>query len=103
MTIADSSTGEWKTNACILCECNCGIEIRVGSDGRSFDKIRGDKLHPASAGYTCNKALQLDHYQNGQSGRITRPLRRRDDGSYEEVDWDTAIREVALGFKRVQE
>ena len=32
----------WKPSACILCECNCGIEILVGADGRSFDKIRGE-------------------------------------------------------------
>ncbi|KAA0024256.1 molybdopterin-dependent oxidoreductase [Antrihabitans cavernicola] len=94
--------GTWKTNACILCECNCGIDILVGTDG-VFDKIRGDKLHPTSAGYTCNKALQLNHYQNGASDRITRPMRRRADGTYEEVDWDTAIRDVATGLKRVQE
>ncbi|MBO2447063.1 molybdopterin-dependent oxidoreductase [Actinomadura barringtoniae] len=94
--------GEWRSSACILCECNCGIEIKVGADGRSFDKIRGDKLHPASAGYTCNKALRLDHYQNGRSGRITSPLRRRPDGTFEEIDWDTAITEVAARLKAVQ-
>ena len=37
-------------------ECNCGIEVLLGEDGRSFTKIRGDKMHPASQGYTCNKA-----------------------------------------------
>ena len=85
----------WHPNACILCECNCGVEILLGEDGRSFAKIRGDKQHPASQGYTCNKALQLDHYQNGRSGRVTRPLRRRPDGEFEEIDWDTAITEIA--------
>src|SRR5436309_709280 len=53
---------EWSKSACILCECNCGIEISL--DGRRLDRIRGDKDHPASAGYTCEKALRLDHYQN---------------------------------------
>ncbi len=28
-------------------------------------------------------------------------MRRRADGSYEEIDWDTAISEVAAGFKRI--
>ena len=93
----------WHPSACILCECNCGIEIRLGADGRSFEKIRGDKLHPASQGYTCNKALRLDHYQNGRTGRVTRPLRRRADGTFEENDWDTAIREVAARLKAIQE
>lgn len=66
----------WRATACILCECNCGIEVLLGEDGSSFSKIRGDKRHPSSQGYTCNKALQLDAYQNGRSGRVTRPLRR---------------------------
>jgi anaerobic selenocysteine-containing dehydrogenase len=85
----------WHKSACILCECNCGVEIRLGSDGHTFERIRGDKSHPASKGYTCEKALRLDHYQNGRGERVLNPLRRRDDGTFEEVDWDTAAREVA--------
>ena len=91
---------EWQSTACILCECNCGIVVQL--DGRKLAKIRGDKEHPASQGYTCNKALRLDHYQNNRS-RLTSPMRRRADGSYEEIDWDTAIAEVSAGFKRIAE
>jgi anaerobic selenocysteine-containing dehydrogenase len=75
-----------------LCECNCGIEVQL--DGRQLARIRGDKAHPGARGYTCNKAMRLDHYQNG-GHRLTSPLRRRADGSFEEIDWDTAISEVA--------
>jgi anaerobic selenocysteine-containing dehydrogenase len=93
----------WHPTACILCECNCGIEVRLGGDdGRRFERIRGDKAHPASRGYTCEKALRLDHYQNGRH-RLTSPMRRRADGSYEPVDWDTAIAEVATGLARVRD
>ena len=61
------SAVEWKPTACILCGCNCGILVRLGGDtGRRFEQIRGDKGHPASKGYTCQKALRLDHYQNGR-------------------------------------
>ncbi len=100
-TAADIASGEedaeptWHQSACILCECNCGVEIRLGSDGHTFERIRGDKNHPASKGYTCEKALRLDHYQNGRGERVLHPLRRRDDGTFEEVDWETAAREVA--------
>ncbi|GHH35020.1 molybdopterin-dependent oxidoreductase [Lentzea cavernae] len=93
----------WKPSACILCECNCGIEVLVGDDGRSFDKIRGDKLHPASAGYTCNKALRLGLHQNGDTGRITHPLRRKQDGTFEEIGWDTAISEIAARLGEVRD
>ncbi|GFG83661.1 molybdopterin-dependent oxidoreductase [Mycolicibacter algericus] len=84
-----------KPSACILCECNCGIEVLVEPDTGRFLKIRGDKAHPASAGYTCNKALRLDAYQNGRNDRLTKPLRRREDGTFEEVEWDAALTEIA--------
>jgi anaerobic selenocysteine-containing dehydrogenase len=90
----------WTPTACILCECNCGVEVQL--DGRSLSRIRGDRAHPASRGYTCNKAMRLDHYQNG-SHRLTSPLRRRADGSYEEIDWETAIAEIAAGFTAVRD
>ncbi len=94
-TSADETANGWHPTACILCECNCGIEIRLGADGRTFERTRGDKAHPASKGYTCEKALRLDYYQNGRGERLLSPLRRRADGTHEEIDWDTAIREVA--------
>ncbi len=78
-TTADpTATPEWQQTACILCSINCGIEVRV--DGPTIVRVRGDKAHPASEGYTCEKALRLDHYQNG-SHRLTTPLRRRPDGT----------------------
>lgn len=91
---------DWQPTACILCECNCGIVVQT--EGRTMARIRGDKEHPASQGYTCNKALRLDHYQNSR-GRLTSPLRRRADGTYEEIDWDTAIVEIAEGFKHIRD
>ena len=89
---------DWQPTACILCECNCGIVVQV--EDRTLARIRGDKDHPASRGYTCNKALRLDHYQNDPH-RLTCPLRRRPDGTFEEVDWDTAISEIASGFRAI--
>ncbi|OSC41997.1 molybdopterin oxidoreductase family protein [Mycobacterium decipiens] len=94
------TTTDWQPTACILCECNCGIVVQV--QDRQLARIRGDKTHPASRGYTCNKALRLDHYQNSR-GRLTSPLRRRPDGTYEEIDWDTAIVEIAEGFKQIRD
>lgn len=89
---------QWQHTACILCECNCGIVVQV--EDRKLAKIRGDKEHPASHGYTCNKALRLDHYQNN-ANRLTSPMRRRADGSYEAIDWDAAVTEIAEKFRAV--
>jgi anaerobic selenocysteine-containing dehydrogenase len=94
---------EWKSTACILCECNCGIEVQLGGDdGRRLVRVRGDDAHPASRGYACEKPSRLDFYQNGPH-RLTKPLRRRPDGSFEEIDWDTAIREVAARFAAIRD
>lgn len=84
----------WQPSACILCECNCGIEVELGgADGRRLVRVRGDDAHPVSRGYACEKASRIDYYQNGPH-RLTRPLRRRPDGGFDEIDWPTAIREV---------
>jgi anaerobic selenocysteine-containing dehydrogenase len=96
-------TTEPKATACILCECNCGLEVELGgADGRHLVKLRGDRRHPASQGYACEKAHRLDHYQHG-TDRVHTPLRRRPDGSFEAIDWDTAIREVAARLAAVRD
>ncbi len=95
-------TKPWVATACILCECNCGLEVELGGDdGRHLVKLRGDKRHPSSRGYACEKPHRLDHYQHG-TDRITCPLRRRADGTFEEIDWDTAIREVAARLAAIR-
>ncbi len=86
------ATTDWQPSACVLCECNCGIEVQV--EGQRLARIRGDRSHPASQGYACEKAQRLDHYQSNRY-RLTSPLRRRADGGYEEIGWDVAIAEIA--------
>lgn len=91
-------TKVWHKSVCVLCSANCGVEIRL--DGREFTRVRGNKEHVASEGYTCEKALRLNHYQNARD-RITSPMKRMPDGTYVEVDWDTAIAEIAQELQAV--
>ncbi len=90
---------EWKKTACIICALNCGLEVQT--EGRRIVRVRPDKAHPVSQGYLCEKAQRMDHYQNG-TDRLSSPMRRKPDGSYEAVDWDTAIREVAARLAAVK-
>jgi anaerobic selenocysteine-containing dehydrogenase len=92
---------EYQQTACVLCSINCGLEVRV--EDRRFARIRGDKRHVQSAGYTCEKALRLDHYQNG-ADRLTQPLLRAESGEFVPVSWEVAIAEAAsrLGAVRDQ-
>ncbi|KAB2896202.1 MAG: molybdopterin-dependent oxidoreductase, partial [Kofleriaceae bacterium] len=94
---------QWKSTACILCECNCGLEVELGGDdGRQLVRFRGDKQHPASRGYACEKPHRLNLYQHARD-RVMTPLRRRADGTFEAIDWDTAIREVAARLAAVRD
>ena len=89
---SEDTASSWKHTACILCSINCGLKIRTDGHGH-MTRIVGDKAHPVSRGYVCEKAQRLDEYQHG-ADRLTTPMRRRTDGGFEPVDWDTAIREV---------
>ncbi|MEN9586634.1 MAG: hypothetical protein RIT15_209, partial [Pseudomonadota bacterium] len=88
----------WKKTACIICALNCGLEVQT--EGRRIIRIRADKAHPVSQGYLCEKAQRMDNYQNG-ADRLSSPMRRKADGTYEPIDWDTAIREVSTKLQAV--
>ncbi|HSW32910.1 MAG TPA: molybdopterin-dependent oxidoreductase [Steroidobacteraceae bacterium] len=92
----------WHKTACIICALNCGLEVQTDDKDRRITKIRGDKAHPISRGYVCEKSQRMDYYQNG-ADRLSSPMRRRPDGSYEAIDWDTAIREIAQKFKAIRD
>jgi anaerobic selenocysteine-containing dehydrogenase len=100
--VPETPGAQWQKTACILCSLNCGIEVQVGgAGGRHLVKIKGDRDHPVSRGYFCEKAQRLDFYQTA-GDRLDSPLRRRTDGTFEAIDWDTAIREVAARFMEVK-
>ena len=63
MATTTSATGQWHKTACILCSLNCGLEVHTGGpDGRRIVKIKGDRDHPVSQGYLCEKPQRLDFY-----------------------------------------
>ena len=96
-------TSDWQPTACNLCYANCGILVKTGGpDGRSIIKVKGDRDHPASRGYICNKAAQINFYQSAKD-RIAQPLRRRADGGYDTISWDVAIQEIAQKMAAIKE
>lgn len=106
MSVQPSAAADpsWHPTACILCSLNCGIEVQLGEgeEAGHFVKIRGDRAHPVSAGYQCQKASRLDFYQN-MPDRLRSPLRRRDDGTFEAVSWDVAIRDIAQRLRSLRD
>lgn len=91
---------EWHTTACSLCYVNCGLEVQL--DGRVITRVRGDKAHPRSRGYLCQKAQRLTWLGN-HGDRLDSPLRRGPDGTYERVDWPTALSEIAERLTAVRD
>lgn len=87
-----TSAARQDVTACILCSRNCGLSVEV--ENNQFKKIKGDDQHQFSQGYICQKAARLQHYQQ-HADRLTHPLKRQADGSFQEISWDQAIQEIA--------
>ena len=51
---------DWHPTACNLCYANCGVLVQVDRESGDILKVRGDKQHPASKGYVCNKAARIN-------------------------------------------
>jgi anaerobic selenocysteine-containing dehydrogenase len=94
------SKPEWRKSACNLCYVNCGVELLIDQD--RITKVRGDRENPKSQGYLCNKAARIPYYAHHKD-RLTSPLRRRADGGFDAIDWDTAISEIAAKLRDVVE
>jgi len=89
---------EWRKTACNICYVNCGVEVMV--DQGRITKVRGDRENPKSKGYLCNKAARIPYYAHHKD-RLTSPLRRRADGGFDAIDWDTAISEIAARLREL--
>jgi anaerobic selenocysteine-containing dehydrogenase len=77
---------------CRFCHALCGIEVDV-ENGRAV-AVRGDREHPISRGFTCEKGRQLIA-QHEHPGRIRSSLRRRADGGFEPIASARALDEIA--------
>ena len=85
--------------ACNLCGHNCGLLFDV--EGGRIKKIRPDDRHARTEGYVCNKAYSIPKYID-HAQRLERPLRRREDGTFEEISWDTAVQEIAAKLTQLR-
>ena len=98
--LSTPESGATHAAACILCDSNCGLNITL--EGRTLARIMGNKDHPSSQGYTCQKAIRLDYYQN-HGDRLNSPLRKTSDGGFEKISWETAISEIAAKLVAIRD
>ena len=84
--------------ACNLCEAICGLQLTV--TGGVVTDVRGDVNDPLSKGHICPKGAVIADIHTDPD-RLKRPL-QRDGDTWTEIDWDTALDEVAARLREVQ-
>src|SRR4051795_2568974 len=81
--------------------CGVGRGILATPDGVGGAAIAGDPDHPANFGRLCSKGAALGETL-GLGTRLLHPM-LREKGALVRTDWDTALTQVADGFKRIAE
>ncbi len=76
---------------CNGCSNKCGLFATV-VDGRLWT-IEGNEKHPKSKGTICGRGHGMAQMAYSDE-RLTQPMRRAADGSFEPIDWDTAFAEI---------
>jgi len=76
----------------------CGL-IATVADGRLMS-LRPDHDHPLSRGRACPKGIAFTDVQNDPD-RVLEPLRRRQDGTFEQVSWDEALADIAARLSTI--
>jgi formate dehydrogenase len=87
---------EDRVTYCRICEPLCGLVATV-QDGE-VTQLRPDRDHPLSKGFACPKGIAMTGVQNDPD-RVTHPLRRCGDGTFEKVPWETALDEIGRRLK----
>jgi anaerobic selenocysteine-containing dehydrogenase len=90
---------------CRICTSQCGVLIDL--DGDQVLRVRGDRDHPMSQGYTCAKGRALPQMHH-HPRRITRPLMRTGDPSarragapLEPASWDDCLDDLAARLRAI--
>jgi anaerobic selenocysteine-containing dehydrogenase len=91
---------EQRVTYCRICEPLCGL-IATVEDG-VVTQLRPDKEHPVSRGFACPKGIAMTEVQNSPD-RLTRPARRRADGSFESVSWEQALADIGVRLRRLRD
>ena len=76
--------------SCPTCEASCGLRVEIDPEARRVLRIEGDPEDARSQGYLCPKAYAMKEiYEDPE--RLKRPIRKRPDGTWEELSWEDAL------------
>ena len=91
-------------NVCSLdCPDTCSMVVTV-ENGKAID-LRGDKDHPFTRGFLCQKMSRFLDRVYG-SDRLLHPLRRigsKGSARFERISWDAALNAIAERFRAIAE
>jgi nitrate reductase (cytochrome) len=85
----------WDKAPCRFCGTGCGVEVGV-NEGKVV-AVRGDQASPVNRGLLCVKGYHLPGILYGKD-RLTHPLLKQADGSYQKISWDEALDLVAQKY-----
>ncbi len=83
---------------CNGCSSKCGL-VATTVDGQLWT-LRGSDVHPYAKGHICGRGHGLAQMAYSDE-RVTQPMRRKDDGTFEPIDWDTAFAEIGQRVKDI--
>ncbi|MET0255596.1 MAG: molybdopterin-dependent oxidoreductase, partial [Luteibacter sp.] len=86
-----------KRTYCRICTNQCGMVAEVV--GEQIVKVRADRQHPLSKGYSCPKGRAIGGLHHHPDA-ITRPLMRKE-GGLAPVGWDEALDDLAARLRHV--
>lgn len=92
-----TATRQSKRTYCRICTNQCGMVIDVEDD--RIVKIRADREHPLSKGYSCPKGRAIGGVHH-HSDAITRPMMRKH-GELVPVSWDECLDDIAARLRAV--
>ena len=98
---------EIKRSFCRICHAACPVDVHIDTSGSTHSgakqrviKVTGVDEDPIFNGYTCIKGRQLPD-QIHDPARLRHALRRRPDGTFEEVASADALDEAAAKLKAI--
>jgi anaerobic selenocysteine-containing dehydrogenase len=86
------------TSYCRFCHANCGIKVEI--DGDRVVAVRGDRDHPISRGFMCEKGRQLPA-QHHSASRIRGALKRESGRGLTPIASERAIDEIADRLEQI--
>jgi len=89
---------ETMVSYCRMCPASCGMLVDV-EDGKVI-RVRANAANSSSAGFTCTKGRNAPSAHN-HPDRILHHLRRRPDGSFEEISLTTAVDEISARLNSI--